>query len=144
MSTLLHTRSCTHHPWASPSPQEFAFATWNVQGLTSAIKRQTVGTNCEHYYIDIQESKVATQSDQLLQTGHKLVLMQQKETIHHGLGFVIGPRPLNHILNNGCISDHIATMDLSLSWRTGHTVKCQIVNVYGPTTERAQEKFLLS
>ena len=134
--------NCTRHPRASPSPHEFAFATWNVRGLTSAIKRQTLGTDCEHYNIDIaciQETKVATQSEQLLQTGHKLILMQQKESTHHGLGFVIGPRLLNHVLNYGRVNDRIATMDLSLPLRNGRTTKCRIVNVYGPTTERAQE-----
>ena len=117
---------------------------WSKEGKERrrTNKRQTLGTDCKHYNTDfawILETKVATQSEQLLQTGHKLVLMQQKEFIHYGLGFVIGPRLLIHILNYGHISDHVATMNLSLPLRNGHSTKCWIVNVYGPTTERAQE-----
>ena len=48
-------------------------------------------------------------------------------------------RLLNHVVNYRRVNDCIATMDLSLPLRNGHTTKCRIVNVYGPTTERAQE-----
>ncbi|XP_078682189.1 uncharacterized protein LOC144916740 [Branchiostoma floridae x Branchiostoma belcheri] len=125
---------------------EFAFATWNVRGLTLAMKRQTLGTDCEHYNIDIaciQETKVTSQCELLLQTGHKLILMEQKKSIHHGLGFVIGPRLQNHVIAYGRVSDRIATLDLSLTLRNGRTAKCPIVNVYGPTTEKAHENPLL-
>ncbi|XP_078682194.1 uncharacterized protein LOC144916745 [Branchiostoma floridae x Branchiostoma belcheri] len=125
---------------------EFAFATWKGRGLTSAMKRQTLGTDCEHYNIDIaciQETKVTSQCEQLLQTGHKLILMEQKKSIHHGLGFVIGPSLQNHVIAYGCVSDRIATLDLSLPLRNGRTTKCPIVIVYGPTTEKAQENPLL-
>ncbi|KAI8483691.1 hypothetical protein Bbelb_386290 [Branchiostoma belcheri] len=75
---------------------EFAFATWNVRGLTSAMKRQT-----------------------------------------------LGPRLQNHVIAYGRVSDRIATLDLSLPLRNGRTAKCRIVNVYGPTTEKAQGNPLL-
>ncbi|XP_019625003.1 PREDICTED: uncharacterized protein LOC109470482 [Branchiostoma belcheri] len=69
--------------------------------------------------------------------------MEQKKSIHHGLGFVIGPRLQNHVIAYGRVSDRIATLDLSLPLRNGRTAKCRIVNVYGPTTEKAQENPLL-
>jgi len=95
-----------------------------------------------HYNIDIaclQETKIDTQSEETLLSGHKLILMQQKNTLHHGLGFVVGPRLLNHVTSYGHISDRIATMDLSLPSKNGSSTKCRIVNVYGPTSERARE-----
>ena len=142
MSTLLQPRTCARHPRAPPSPQELAIATWNVRGLKAASKRQTLGEDCKHYNIDIaciQETKVATHSEQLLHTGHKLVFMQQKQSHHHGLGFIISPRLLDHVLSYTYISDRIAFIDLCVPMRNGSNTKCRIVNVYGPTSERARE-----
>lgn len=65
--------------------------------------------------------------------------MQQTQSKHYGLGFVIGPRLLDHVLSYTYISDRIATIDLCLPMRNGSSTKCRIVNVYGPTSERARE-----
>ena len=143
MSNLLQPTSCVRHPRPSPSPQDLAIATWNVRGLNAASKKQTLGEDCEHYKIDIaciQETKIAAHSEQLLQTGHKLVLMEQKLATHRGLGFVIGPRLLDRVLSFGYVSDRVATIDLAIPMRkAGTTTKCRIVNAYGPTTDRARE-----
>lgn len=62
--------------------------------------------------------------------------MQQKQATHWGLGFVIGPGFLDHIQSYMYISDHIATIDLSVPMRNGSTTKCRIINNYSPTSER--------
>ncbi len=132
MSTLLQPRNCIRHPRAPSPPQEFSLASWNVRGLKSTSKRQALGSDCMHYNIDIaclQETKIDIQSEERLLSGHKLILMQQKKSFHHGLGFVVGPRLLDHVNSYGYISDRIATMDLSLPSKNGSSTKCRIVNV---------------
>ena len=96
MSDLLRPINCIRHlRKAPPPPKEFAIAMWNVRGLTAASKRETLGADCDHYSIDlvcIQETKVEAMSEQQLYTGHRLTLMQQKQTTYQGLSSVIGPR----------------------------------------------------
>ena len=102
MSTLLQIRHWTRHPRAPLSPQQLSIAAWNVRGLAASLKRHMLGEDCEHYQVDIaciQETKVTMQSEQTLHTGHKLILMQQKHTTQHGLGFVISSRLLNHVIS---------------------------------------------
>ena len=76
-------------------------------------------------------------SEQQLQTGHRLILMQQKQATYLGLDFVIGPRLLDHVLSFAYVSDCVAFIDLSMPMRNGSITKCHVINVYGPTAERA-------
>ena len=115
---------------------------WNVQGLTAASKRETLGAVCDHYNIDlvcIQETKEEAMSEQQLQTGHRLILMQQKQATYLGLDFVIGPTLLDHVLSFAYVSDCVAFIDLSMPMRNGSITKCHVINVYGPTAEQARE-----
>ena len=78
-------------------------------------------------------------SEQQLHTGHRLILMQQKTATYRGLGFIIGPRLLDHVLSFANISDRVAFIDLSLPLKNSATTKCRVINVYGPTAERVKE-----
>ncbi len=131
MSDLLRPRNCVRHPRkAPPPPQEFAIATWNVRGFAAASKRETLGADCDHYNIDLvcmQETKVEAMSEQQLQTGHRLILMQQKQATYRGLGFVIGPRLLDHVLSFAYVSDRVAFIDLSLPMRN---IIQQTINIH--------------
>ena len=131
MSDLLRPRNCARHPRkAKRSPQEFAIATWNVRGITATSKKETLGTDCDHYNIDlgcIQETKVEGMLEQQLHTGHRLILMQQKTATYRGLGFIIGPRLLDHVLSFAYISDCVTFIDLSLPLKNGATTKCRVI-----------------
>ena len=63
--------------------------------------------------VRIQETKVATHSEQHFHTGHKLVLMQHKQATYGGLGFVIGPRLFDNVLSFGYGGDRVAIIDLA-------------------------------
>ena len=123
----LHPKACTRQPRAKLPANELTIGTWNVRGLTSATKKKTLGADCEHYNVDIlciQETKAKAQWEYLLQSGHKLILMQQKEASHRGLGFVIGPRLLDYIIRYRYARDHVAILDIAIPTRNGTPVQC--------------------
>ncbi len=141
MSTLQY-RKCTRHARKEPKPWELTIGTWNVHGLTAASKRETLGSDCEHYNIDIlciQETKTKEHWEQHLQSKHKLILLQQKDSYHRGLGFVISPRLMNNVVSFRNISDRVATLDITIPTKSGEPKKCRIINAYGPTSEKAIE-----
>jgi len=140
MSTLhVNPQPCARHIRAKPPPWEFAIGTLNVHSLSASSKRDLLVTDCEHYNIDIlciQETKTKDKWEQILQLGHKLVVVEQKEASYQGLGFVINPRFLN---SYKYISDWISILDFTLPTRSGPQLKCQVVNAYGPTCKHAAE-----
>ena len=79
----------------------------------------------------------------MLQSGQKLVLVEQKEASYRGLGFVISPRLLNHINSYKYMGDRLSILDFTLPTRSGHQLKCRVVNAYGPTSERTAEDPIL-
>ena len=147
MSTLhvhVNLQPCARHIRAKPPSWEFAIGTWNVRDLSAASNRETLGTDCEHYNIDIlciQETKIKDHWEQTLQSGHKLhvVFVKQKEASYRDLGFVISPRLLNHINSYKYVSDRVFILDLTLPTRCGLQLKCRVVNAYGLTSKRAAE-----
>ena len=128
---------------SNPQPiktRQITLGTWNVRGLASNSKRETLAIDCKNYNVDIlciQETKTKDYWEQTLPSGYKLILLEQKDGYHGGLGFVVGPRLVDYITGYKYITDRIAKMDLVIPTRNGTTTNLRIVNAYGPTSERA-------
>ena len=86
-----------------------SFATWNVRGIKRDIsKRHTVGEDCKAYNLDIiglQETKCKLSEEVILPSKYKLILLEQRDSYHGGLGFVISPRLQPYIKSYSYISD---------------------------------------
>ena len=125
-----------------------SFATFNIRGLGSCddpddihSKREQLGTDCLRYGIDIcaiQETKVVKPDSCSLSNGYKLVLFEQKNGRHYGLGFVISPRFIDYVVCWNSISDRVSFLDLELPTKSGKLIKCRVVNVYGPHKKLAE------
>ena len=126
-----------------------SFATFNVRGLGTqeyqgynVSKREQLATDCLRYNIDIcaiQESKVREPSFNRLYSGHRLILFEQLDGRHGGLGFVVSPRIANFVKSWKYLSDRVCFMDIELPTRSGNPVKCRVVNAYGPHTKLVQD-----
>ena len=129
-----------------------SFATFNIRGLGSCddpddihSKREQLGTDCLRYGIDIcaiQETKVVKPDSCSLSNGYKLVLFEQKNGRHYGLGFVISPRFIDYVVCWNSISDRVSFLDLELPTKSGKLIKCRVVNVYGPHKKLAENKII--
>lgn len=125
-----------------------SFATFNIRGLGSCddpddihSKREQLGTDCLRYGIDIcaiQETKVVKPDSCSLSNGYKLLLFEQKNGRHYGLGFVISPRFIDYVVCWNSISDRVSFLDLELPTKSGKFIKCRVVNVYGPHKKLAE------
>ena len=84
------------------------FATWNVRGLTKTDKQNLLAQDCDRYDLDIvglQETKVTNFSDFRVPGNHRLLLFDQKDGYHGGLGFLINNRVLHFFRSFHQISD---------------------------------------
>ena len=119
----------------------FRFCTWNVCGLSKSIKRDNLATECCNYKMDIcciQETKSKVHEDFILHNRYRLIIMEQKDSWHGGLGFVISPRMQDYVKSYSYISDRVAVLDLVIPTKSGAPINYRLVNAYGPTTPRAQ------
>ena len=126
-----------------------SFATFNVRGLGfqqhqgySVSKREQLATDCIRYKIDIcaiQETKVTEASFSRLFSGHRLILFEQLDSRHGGLGFVLSPRIANFVQSWKYLSDRVCVINLKLPTRSGNPVLCRVVNAYGPHSKLAQD-----
>lgn len=119
----------------------FRFITWNVCGLSKSIKRDNLANECLKYKMDIaclQETKSKLHEDLLLHNGYRLIIMEQRDSYHGGLGFIISPRMRDYVKSYSYISDRVAALDLLIPTKSGAPVNYRMVNAYGPTTPRAQ------
>ena len=118
----------------------FRFATWNVRGLVKDYKRSLLVQDIQSYKIDIaclQETKCTVNEDVLLHNNVRLIIMEQKNCRHGGLGFVISPKIQKFVKSYGYISDRVAILDLQIPTKSGKPTNYRIVNAYGPTSQRA-------
>ena len=114
----------------------FRFATWNVRGLTKDHKRSLFSKDCSSYKIDIiclQETKCRNHEDLLLPNNFRLIVMEQKQSRHGGLGFGISSRMFDYVKSYAYISDRVAVLDLQIPTKSGLFTNYRIVNAYGPT-----------
>ena len=118
----------------------FKFSTWNVRGLTKDHKRSLLGQDCLRYGLDVvcvQETKCTKPEELVLETKHKLIIIDQKHCRHGGLGFVISSRITPYVKTYKYVSDRVAVLDLEIPNKSTGAVRYRIVNAYGPTTPRA-------
>ncbi|KAL5247878.1 hypothetical protein ACHWQZ_G017149 [Mnemiopsis leidyi] len=117
------------------------FATWNVRGLTKTDKQHLLAQDCDRYDLDIigiQETKIRQFSDLRLPGNHRLLLFDQKDGYHGGLGFLINSR-VNHFFRSfHQISDRVVYMDFFVPSKFVHKPPCKlrIVNCYSPTNPK--------
>lgn len=117
------------------------FATWNVRGLTKTDKQHLLAQDCDRYDLDIigiQETKTRQFSDLRLPGNHRLLLFDQKDGYHGGLGFLINSR-VNHFFRSfHQISDRVVYMDFFVPSKFVHKPPCKlrIVNCYSPTNPK--------
>ena len=125
-----------------------SFATFNIRGLGHCddsenihSKREQLGSDCLRYGVDIcaiQETKVVDRGSCRLSNGYKLVWFEQRNSRHHGLGFVISPRLIDYVVRWTCISDRVCFLDLEFPTKSGKLLRCRVVNVYGPHKKLAE------
>ncbi len=126
-----------------------SFATFNIRGLGSQLiqdsthsKREQLGIDCVRYNVDIcavQETKVVEAGESTLSNGYRLILFEQKDGRHGGLGFVISPRIFSYVVRWKYISDRVSYMDLDIPSRSGKSIRCRVVNAYGPHKKLAHD-----
>ena len=72
-------------------------------------------------------------------SGLKLVIMQQQTAKYGGLGLIIAPRLKLFVRQLWYMSDCLTDLDLSIPCRDGTLCQCQVVNAFGPTSQRVRE-----
>ena len=132
-----------------------ALATWNLRGLGKPsnaptdkfkyeriLKRALILGDCVRYGFDVvglQETKCALYENERLPNGYRLILFEQEEGYHGGVGFLIAERICDFVISVERVSDRVCYLDLSLPLRGGGFKKIRIVNCYGYTSQRALE-----
>ena len=127
-----------------------AICSWNVRGLGSPdtavndkirserlLKRELLGNDCERYGMDVvglQETKCTSQEDIMLNNSYRLLIFDQKEQWHGGIGFTISPKMQPFITTYKQISDRVGYIDLCLPLKGGGNKNFQIINSYGLTS----------
>jgi hypothetical protein len=109
--------------------------TFNVRGISKTIKQRELGNDCNFYNIDIlalQETKCTQFSDEILPSKNRLIIFEQKDSYHGGLGFVISEKIRPFIEKWKTISDRVAYLDIKLPAKNGSFTNCRFVNVYCP------------
>ena len=103
--------------------------------MSKTIKQHELGRDCNFYNIDIlaiQETKCTQFSDEKLPTKNRLILFDQKDSYHGGLGFVISEKICPFVEKWKSLSDRVAYLDVKLPARNGSFTNCRFVNVYCP------------
>jgi len=120
-----------------------SFATFNIRGLGQSViedqskfsKRELLGYDCERYGVDIcaiQETKVKHADKTDLSNGYSLLLYDQKDGWHGGVGFIISPRIVNYIVCTKYISDRVCFMDIEIPSRSELPIRIRVINTYCP------------
>ena len=128
----------------------FSICTWNMRGLGSPettlneksrserlLKRELLGKDCERYGMDIvglQETKCVAAEDLMLYNNYRLIIFDQKEQCHGGIGFVISPKMQPHMTTFGVISDRVGFVDFSIPLKAGGMKHFRVVNCWTHVT----------
>ena len=105
-------------------------------------KKQDLGKECQCYKNDIlaiHETKIKLDEPMEidLDSGHKMILFEQKQAHYRGLDFVISTEMNERsIIKYRYLSDRVAYLVVNLKHTNSATKFC-IVNAYGPTEEKA-------
>ena len=117
-------------------------ATWNVRGISKEYAQHQAASDCDRYNLDLialQETKVSQQSDTLIPGKHRLILFNQKQSWHGGLGFIINRRFIPNVVSYQQISDRVAYLDVCIPSKCQGTppLKIRVVNCYSPTNVKS-------
>ena len=133
-----------------------SIATWNVWGIAPPsnasnaeirsereLKRELLARDAHRYGLDIvgiQETKCTIGEDLDLPGGYRLVIFDQLKCRHGGVGFIISPRMRDHVSHYVRVSDRVCYLDFNIPLKGGGSRKFRVVNCYGLTQFRANEK----
>ena len=128
----------------------FSGATFNVRGLTNHVKQEALSKDIDKYKIDIrclQETKITEHFDKTAPHGNRLITIPSNSQ-HYGNGFILNKKWKNSVHAYWGISDRVlctTTKNRQIKKQDknkksdknlmAHIIT--IINVYGPTTERA-------
>ena len=114
------------------SLSNFTIGTFNVRGLSSAIKRDQLSEDLNRLHIDvccIQETKCPSGLDVV--SGYYRLIGLPSTSRHYGLAFAVASYLAGGLLRYWSVSDRLAVIQLTLGSHSTLT----IINAYGPTSQ---------
>jgi len=117
----------------SLSRRLFTLGSFNVRGLTSGTKRNSLRLDLSSYNVDVctlQETKISAGLDEHF-GGYRIICMPSS-SYHYGLGFAVSTRVSSSIYRYWSVSDRVAVLTLSL----GQNSRMAVINAYAPTAAR--------
>lgn len=120
----------------NPARSKYNIASFNVRGLTQALKRHQLAGDLASRQVDIcglQETKTREFSDEQI-NDYRLILLPGK-CRYYGLGFAINKHWSSRLQSFESIDDRIAVATFKLSARTS----LKVINVYAPTQARSNK-----
>ena len=114
------------------SLSNFTIGTFNVRGLSSAIKRDQLSEDLNRLHIDvccIQETKCPSGFDVI--SGYYRLIGLPSTSRHYGLAFAVASYLAGGLLRYWSVSDRLAVIQLTLGTHSTLT----IINAYGPTSQ---------
>ena len=114
------------------SLSNFTIGTFNVRGLSSAIKRDQLSEDLNRLHIDvccIQETKCPSAFDVI--SGYYRLIGLPSTSRHYGLAFAVASYLAGGLLRYWSVSDRFAVIQLTLGSHSTLT----IINAYGPTSQ---------
>ena len=114
---------------------ELGIASFNVRGLRSTTKRQSLARDMKAYSLDfagLQETKINTTLTEKL-PGNYVLRSFPLSTRHHGIGFIVSPRLEPHLKRYWSVSERIGIAEFVLPVTKGsRSNSIYITVVYGP------------
>ena len=114
------------------SLSNFTIGTFNIRGLSSAIKRNQLSEDLNRLHIDvccIQETKCPSGFD-VMSSYYRLIGLLYTSR-HYGLEFAVASYLAGGLLRYWSVSDRLAVIQLSL----GRQSTLTIINAYWPTSQ---------
>lgn len=117
---------------------ELGIATFNVRGLQSTTKRQSLASDMKAYALDfvgLQETKITTQLVEKL-PGRYVLWCFPLSTRHHGIGFIVSPRLDLLLKKYWSVSDWVGVVEFVLPvTRRLRSNKLYVIVAYGPHSQ---------
>ena len=114
------------------SLSNFTIGTFNVRGLSSAIKHDQISEDLNRLHVDvccIQETKCPSGFDVI--PGYYRLIGLPSTSRHYGLAFAVASYLAGGLLRYWSVSDRLAVIQLTLGSHSTLT----IINAYGPTSQ---------
>ena len=107
------------------------------------LKREFLAKDAQRYGLDIvglQETKCTIGEDIDLPGNYRMVILDQMNCRHGGVGFIISPRMRDYVTHIVRFSDRVCYLDFNIPLKGGGSRKFRVVNCYGLTPARAVEQ----